>query len=188
MYCSGLMVAPLSKYLTNKIPSLSMKMLAITLATEVCTLNFVCVCVCVWWWLVVPFHCLSFSQWVVGLNLGFLTSNYSWQRSISILLIALENSAQMLFRAIWCLRWAFLAPTLCKLSCTQVFWWWPCAIFPVSVVARSSCIVMPWSSQSAHQPSCWFASLLPWLVSWCRPCHHCPFHCSWNNGPSVWLS
>jgi hypothetical protein len=44
------MVAPLSNYLTNKIPSLSQKMLAITLATEVCTLNF-CVCVCGddWW-------------------------------------------------------------------------------------------------------------------------------------------
>ena len=168
MYCSGLTVAPLSKYLTNKIPSLSKKTLAITLGTEVCTLNFF---LCVWWWLVVPFHWLAFCQWVVGLNLGFITSNYSWQRSISMHLIALENSAQMLFRAVWCLRWAFLAPTLCKFSYTHVLWWWLCAIFPVSVVAYSSCIMMQWSSQSAHQP-----------------CHHCPFYCSWNNGPSVWLS
>jgi len=40
MYCPELIVAPLSKNVTNKIPSLSKKTLASTLATEVCTLNF----------------------------------------------------------------------------------------------------------------------------------------------------
>jgi hypothetical protein len=39
-YCSELIVAPLSKNSTNKIPSLSHKTLAITWNTAVCTLHF----------------------------------------------------------------------------------------------------------------------------------------------------
>lgn len=73
MYCCGLIVAPLSKNFTNKIPSLFKKTLAITLATEVCTLNFFsCVVISDG---TIPL--IVFCQWVVGLSLGFITSNYS---------------------------------------------------------------------------------------------------------------
>jgi len=69
-YCSELVVVPLSKNSTYKIPSLSQKMLAMTLPAEVCTLNFFvrgdergC-------------HSTSFHRWGLRMNPGFTTGNY----------------------------------------------------------------------------------------------------------------
>jgi len=55
------------------------------------------------------------------MNLGFTTCNYSWQKSISIILTALEFFTDIVFGLICVLRWAFSALTLRKLFCSHVF-------------------------------------------------------------------
>lgn len=77
-YCSELVVVPLSKNSTYKIPSMSQKTPAMTFPAEVCTLNF--------------FvrgnergrHSTSFHRWVVRTNQGFTTGNYYWLKSFSV--------------------------------------------------------------------------------------------------------
>jgi hypothetical protein len=84
-YCSELVVVPLSKNSTYKIPSLSQKTLAMNLPAKVCTLNFFvrgnergC-------------HSTFFHWWVVRMNPGFTTCNYCWPKSISVFPTVLEK-------------------------------------------------------------------------------------------------
>lgn len=44
-----------------------------------------------WWRQRMPFYLLSFCQWIIMMDPSFITVNYSWQKSISIFLSALEK-------------------------------------------------------------------------------------------------
>ena len=115
---------------------------------------------------------LSYCQWVIMMNPGFITSNHFWQKSISCL-TALEKYCTSFFWAggvVLCLtvrtfgtQYAktFLQPGSLIIAITAVF---------QSLLQHGIHICHGSHPESALQSWLWSLSSLPWLVSLCGAC------------------
>ena len=175
-YCSELNVAPLSKNSTNKMLSLFQTTLAPTLCTKVCGLNFSCMATTYGH----SIDCLlvSGSSLVIILDRNHLNLSH-----------CAEEILHRCFSGLMCVRWsAFSAPTLNKIFCSQVLWWWLYLQVFQSLLwwtVRLWCDSHP---ELAHQPCLWSLSPLLCLVSQWGAGHKCHFHCSLNGRPSIKLA
>jgi hypothetical protein len=76
-----------------------------------------------WRRLMMSFHWLSFRQWVVMMNPGFIICNFFWKESMSAFFTGLESFCKDYLELFCVLGSIFSAPFLLVLFCSQVLWW-----------------------------------------------------------------